>query len=109
MPSEAGVRQANVLPVLVLDVGDHQNFRMVGQQIILDHMDFQFAESAAEFDMAFVREPLVAKIDHNIVMESLLDLASWIGIAGTILAVDTRGCQARGIETLAHWRAVCDD
>ena len=86
MPSEAGVRQANVLAVLVLDVGDHQNFRMVGQQIFLDHMDFQFAESAAQFDMAFVREPLVAKIDHNIVMESLLNFrkGAFIQLRGKI-------------------------
>jgi hypothetical protein len=36
-------------------------------------MDFQFAEAAAEFNMTFVRELLAAEIDHDVIVEGLLD------------------------------------
>jgi hypothetical protein len=32
-------------------------------------MDFQFAEAAAEFNMTFVRELLVAEIDYDVIVE----------------------------------------
>src|SRR6516162_5444047 len=53
-------------------VRDQQDFRIVGQQIFLEHMDFQFAEAAAEFNMTFVRELLAAEIDHDVIVEGLL-------------------------------------
>jgi hypothetical protein len=73
VPSEAGIRQPDVVATLALDIGDQQDFGMVWQQILFKYVNFQFAETAAKFDMALVREFLSAKTDHNVIVEGLLD------------------------------------
>jgi hypothetical protein len=50
VPELAGVTQADVLAVLD-DVGNDQDFRVVGQQELLEHVDLQHAEAAAEIDL----------------------------------------------------------
>src|SRR5262249_26138575 len=61
VPSEAPIDQADVLPVLILDVRDEQDFRIVVQQIFLEHMDFQLAEAAAPLAaLALDRKKLAA-------------------------------------------------
>jgi hypothetical protein len=50
VPELAGITQADVLAVLD-DVGNDQDFRVVGQQELLEHVDLQHAEAAAEGDL----------------------------------------------------------
>src|SRR5271166_1223582 len=75
MPGEAGVGQADMLAGFVADIGNQQDFRKSGEQVLLDDMNFQFSEARAELDMPLVRQLLVAKHDDDVVVEDALDLA----------------------------------
>ena len=50
MPKLTGIAQADGLTVLD-DVGDDENLRVIGQQKLLEHVDLQRAETAAEGDL----------------------------------------------------------
>ena len=58
----------------VADIGDQQDLRKTGEQVLLDDMDFELSEPRAEFDVPLVGELLSAKDDNNIVVEDALDL-----------------------------------
>src|SRR5580704_2834515 len=75
MPSEARIGQADVLADFVTDIGNQQDFRKTGEQILLDDVDFELSEPRAEFDVPLVCQLLSAKDDNNIVVEDALDLA----------------------------------
>ena len=74
MPSEARIGQADVLAGFVTDIGNQQDFRKTGKQILLDDVDFELSEPRAEFDMPLVGKLLSAKDHNNIVVEDALDL-----------------------------------
>lgn len=50
MPELAGIAQADGLTVFD-DVGDDKNLRVIGQQKLLEYVDLQRAETAAEGDL----------------------------------------------------------
>ncbi|MNT65906.1 hypothetical protein D3C72_2039290 [compost metagenome] len=66
MPELAGIAQADVLAVLD-NVGDDEDFRVSGQQELLEHMDLQHTEAAAEGNLLFGADVLVAKHQHMVV------------------------------------------
>eukprot|EP00659_Diplonema_papillatum_P021701 gene21699-biopygen22005 len=67
VPELAGVSQADGLAVFD-DVGDDQDFRVVGQQELFEHMDLQHAETAAEGDLLLGGDTLVAE-DHDVMVQ----------------------------------------
>lgn len=52
MPELAGITEADGLAVFD-DVGNDEDFRMPYQQELLEHVDLQHAETAAEGDLLF--------------------------------------------------------
>src|SRR5690606_12192854 len=66
VPELAGVGQADRLTVL-LDVGDDEDLRVIGQQELLEHMDLQWAEAAAEIDLLLRGDALVAEHQQAVV------------------------------------------
>ena len=75
MPGKARIGEADMLAVLIPDIGDQQDFGKTGQQIFLDDVDFELSEPGAEFDVPLVGQLLPAKHDDDIVVEGALDLA----------------------------------
>src|ERR1700751_3045242 len=75
MPKEARIGQADVLAGFVTDIGNQQDFRKTGEQVLLDDVNFELSEPRAEFDVPLVGKLLSAKDDNNIVVEDALDLA----------------------------------
>ena len=73
MPGEPGIGEADMLAIVVLDVRDQQDLGMVGQQVFLDDVDFEFAEAAAEPDLLLARQMLIGKANDNVVVEGTLD------------------------------------
>ncbi len=71
MPVAAGVAEADRFAVLD-HVGDDQNLRMAGQEILSKHMDHQRAEAAAEGDMLLRRDSLVAEYEHAVAGQECL-------------------------------------
>ena len=63
------------------DVGNDEDFRVAGQQELLEHMDLQHAESTAEGDLLLRGDALVAK--HHDVMIQVRAMN-----AGKVLIVD---------------------
>ena len=59
-----------MLAVIMPDIGDQQDFGKARQQILLDDVDFEFAEAGAEFDMPLVGQLLAAKHDDDVVVEA---------------------------------------
>lgn len=68
MPVVAGIAQPDRLAAGVLDVGDDEDFRMVRQLEVLQHVDLQRPEAAAEVDVLARRDALVAE-HHHVVVE----------------------------------------
>ena len=83
MPELAGIAQADGLAVLD-DVGNDQDFRMPGQLELLEHMDLQHAETAAEIDLLFGGNALVAEHHHVMIQVRAVD-------AGEVLVIDRAG------------------
>ncbi len=78
MPVLAGIAQAHGL--IVLDnIGDDEDFRMVGQQKLLEHMDLQHPEAPAEIDLLLRRDLLIAE-HHHMVIQMCLMHTSEVGI-----------------------------
>jgi hypothetical protein len=50
------------------DVGNDQDFRVIGQQELLEHVDLQHAEAAAEIDLLLRGDALVAE-HHDMVIQ----------------------------------------
>jgi hypothetical protein len=75
VPSEARIGEADMFAGFVADIGDQQDLRKTGEQVLLDDMDFELSEPRAEFDVPLVGKLLSAKDDDNIVVEDALDLA----------------------------------
>jgi hypothetical protein len=67
MPELAGVTETDVLAVLD-DVGNDENFRVIGQQELLEHVDLQHAKATAEIDLLLRGDLLIAK-DHDVVIQ----------------------------------------
>ncbi|GLH52601.1 hypothetical protein RS3R6_07820 [Pseudomonas atacamensis] len=67
MPELAGVSETDVLAVLD-DVGNDEDFRVIGQEELFEHVDLQHAETAAEIDLLLRGDLLIAK-DHDVVIQ----------------------------------------
>ena len=67
MPEFACVSQADGLAVFN-DVGDDQDFRVVGQQELFEHMDLQHAESTAEVDLLLGSDTLITE-NHDMMVQ----------------------------------------
>jgi len=83
MPELARIAQADGLAVFD-DVGDDQDFRVVGQQELLEHMDLQHAKAATEGDLLVGGDALVAKDHHMVIQVRAVN-------AGEILVIDRAG------------------
>jgi hypothetical protein len=62
VPVFAGITQAHRLTVLD-DIGDDQDFRVIGEQKLLEHVNLQHAETAAEIDLLLRGDLLIT--EHN--------------------------------------------
>ena len=60
MPVAPGVGHADVA-VVVLDIGNDENFRVLGVTPLTENMDFELAEAPAEIDVLLWRQRLIAK------------------------------------------------
>ena len=74
VPGEAGIRQADVFARAVADVRDQQYLGIARQQVFLDDVDLELAETAAEPDLLFFAQLLVAEEHDDVVVEVPLDL-----------------------------------
>ena len=74
MPGKAGIGEPDMLARLVLDIRDQQDLGIAGQQVFLDDVDLQLAKAAAESDVLFVGEALIAEEHDDVVVEQPLDL-----------------------------------
>src|SRR5262249_32901728 len=54
MPSKAGIGGADMLVGFVADIGNKQDLREPGNQVLLDDMNFQLSEPRAEFYVPLV-------------------------------------------------------
>ncbi|MCY1546196.1 hypothetical protein D9M68_821830 [compost metagenome] len=79
VPELAGIAQADWLTVLD-DVGDDEDFRVAGQQELLEHMDLQRAEAATEGDLLLGGDALVTEDQQGVIQMGAMD-ASEVGIA----------------------------
>ena len=75
MPGEARIGEADMRAGFVADIGNQQDFRKTGEQVLLHNMNFELSEPKAKFDVPLVCQLLSAKDDNNIVVEDALDLA----------------------------------
>ena len=73
VPEYARIVAANVLAVL-LDIGDHENFRMINVELVGEFQFAQLAEARAEADMVFIAERLPAEINDFVPVEGVADL-----------------------------------
>ena len=71
MPVLAGIAQADRLAVLD-DVGDDEDLGVVGQVELMQHVDHQAAEAAAEIDVLPRRDALVAEHQQVVVQVRLV-------------------------------------
>ena len=83
----ARIAQANGLARSVLDVGDDQNLGVARELEVLEHVDLQRPEQAAEIDVLARRDALVAEHQHVVVQVRAVD-------AGEVLAAQ-RARQSR--------------
>jgi hypothetical protein len=84
------------------DVGNDEDFRMPGQQELLEHVDLQHAESATEGDLLLRGNALVA--EHHDVMVKVRAVD-----AGEVLIVDRSGqieTDDLGTDGTAKWADV---
>lgn len=98
MPELAGITEADGLAVFD-DVGNDEDFRMPGQQELLEYVDLQHTETAAEGDLLFGGNALVAEHHHVMVQVRAMD-------AGEVLVIDRAGqVQADdfGTDSAAEW------
>jgi len=72
VPEFTRIAQADGLTVLN-DVGDDKNFRVTGQQKLLEHMDLQDAEATAEVDLLLRGNALVTKHQNVMFQMSAMD------------------------------------
>ena len=72
MPVAAGVVDADVA-IAVHDVGDDQYLGMLGMQILVEDMDLEIAEAAAERDLPGLVDALVAEQQHGVLVPGPLD------------------------------------
>ena len=72
MPKLTGIAQADGLTVLD-DVGDDENLRVIGQQKLLEHVDLQRAETAAEGDLLLGRDALVTEYKQGVIEMGAMD------------------------------------
>ncbi|MNZ86891.1 hypothetical protein D3C78_1057340 [compost metagenome] len=91
VPELAGIAQADRLPVLD-DVGDDEEFRMPWQQELLEHVDLQLAEQAAEGNLLLRSDVLVAEHQQAMVQMREVDVGEILRIerAGQIQPDDFR-------------------
>ncbi len=79
VPELAGIAETNGLPVFD-DVGDDEDFRMAGQVELLEHMDLQFTEAAAEGDLLLRGDALIAEHHHVMIQVGAMDAGEVFGI-----------------------------
>ncbi|MNC28133.1 hypothetical protein D3C75_763300 [compost metagenome] len=79
VPELAGVTQADVLAVFD-DVGNDQDLGVAGEQELLEHMDLQWAEAAAEGDLLVGADALVAEHQHMVVEVGAMDTGEILGV-----------------------------
>ena len=107
MPEFTRITQADGLAVLD-DVGDDQDFRVVGQQELFEHVDLQHAEAAAEGDLLFGGDALVAEHYDVVIQMRAVDAREVCVVdrAGQVQANDL-GADAAGqwanLEGLGGW------
>ncbi len=73
MPVVPRVAQANGLALAVLDVGDDQDLGVARELEVLEHMDLQRPEQAAEIDVLARRDALVAEHQYMVVEVGAVD------------------------------------
>jgi len=96
MPEVARVAEADGLAVLD-DVGDDEDFRLPLQLELVQHVDLQRAEAAAERDLLRGRDALVAEDQHVVVQVRAMDAAE-VGLVQWLVQVqpDDLGGEAAG-------------
>ncbi|CFW28885.1 Uncharacterised protein [Bordetella pertussis] len=95
MPVFAGVAQADRRAVLD-DVGHHQDFRVMRKVELMQHMDHQAAEAAAEIDVLPGRDALVAK-HHQVMIQVRTAHAGKIGGTQRTRQVDADDLRAQRV------------
>ena len=97
MPELSGIAQPNGLTVLD-DVGDDEDLRMIGQQKLLEHVNLQRAETAAEGDLLLGRDALVTEHQQSVIEMGTMD-TSEIDVVQRLGQVQTDDFRPqRGIE-----------
>ncbi|MOA39018.1 hypothetical protein D3C78_1607640 [compost metagenome] len=91
MPELAGIPEADRLTVLD-DVGDDEDFRMAGEQELLEHVDLQLAEQSTEGDLLLGRDVLVTEHQQAVVQMRKVEVGEIFRIerAGQIQPDDFR-------------------
>src|SRR5690606_3259378 len=72
VPELAGITQTDGLTVLD-DVGDDEDFRVIGEQELLEHVNLQRAETAAEGDLLFRGDALVTEHQQCMIEMGTMD------------------------------------
>lgn len=67
MPVVAGITQTDGPSLFVEDMGDHQDFRLIGQQELTQHMNLQRAPVPEELDLLGRCDALIAEHRHMVV------------------------------------------
>lgn len=75
----AGIAEPDRLAVLD-DVRHDQHFRMAGQRELVQHVDLQRAEAAAERDVLVRRDALVAKHQYVVIEVRAMDAREIVGV-----------------------------
>ena len=79
VPELASITQAYVATFLD-DVGHDQDFRVARQQELLEHMNLQLAEAAAEDDLLFGADPLLPEHQHMVVKVGTVNALEIFGV-----------------------------
>jgi hypothetical protein len=104
VPVDARVAQTDGLAVL-LDVGDDQDLGVVLQLELVQHVDLERAEAAAEIDVLGGRDLLVAEHQHVVIEVRAVDAHSvWLRSpsAKPIASQGVADREADHLEQLAH-------
>ena len=72
MPILAGIAQTDRLTVLY-DVRNDENFRVISQEKLLEHMDLQNAKTSTEVNLLLRGDVLIAEYDNVVVQMCLMN------------------------------------
>ena len=94
MPVDAGIAETDRLAVF-LDVGDDEDLGMLRQLELMQHVDFERAETAAELHVFGGRDLLVAEDDDVVIEMGPMD-AGEIGVVDRLRDVEADDFSADG-------------